>query len=299
MYRYESLLNKLSADLSSGSYDIAHLASLILFNYAEERADLHSVDFRANLLILLKKLTKIQPDMALMFNLIVGTLKSIDCDKPHEELRKFVEEFSEEIVQSPVLVARQMRKLIPSGSTVGTISYSKAARKCLELAADKINRVIISESQPGGEGVKLANDLRDTIKEVVLIPDAGWGQQIRHCDIVLIGVDAITEEGVVNKIGSLLLALLSKKFEIPFLVAGSKLKLIPKAVIAKTPTKIFPNEKLNFIPQDNVKIDYPIFESVPFNLITYIVTESGETIPEQMTKKIDNLRKTYNLLNII
>ena len=234
-----------------------------------------------------------------MFNLIVTALRSMESDKPCEDLKKSLGEFSENIAQSPILVAQQAKGLIPNSSRVGTLSYSKAVRKSLEYSADKIKSLIISESQPGGEGVRLANDLAQTIKGVILIPDMLWARYIQNCDIIIIGADSITEDGVINKTGSLLLALLAREFEIPLLIAGSRLKLIPHSIILKTSPKNLPNDKLDFHISKNVEIHYPIFEIVPFNLITYIVTEKGKVVPEEMSERVHNLKKTYNMLNMI
>ncbi|HEY7751983.1 MAG TPA: hypothetical protein VH917_06790, partial [Ignavibacteriaceae bacterium] len=103
-------------------------------------------------------------------------------------------------------------------NTILTISRSGTLSKVLTLLRKKNNKleVIVSESRPAFEGRLMAKSLLKSGIKVDLITDAMTGIYVQKCDAVIIGADKIlSNRNVVNKAGSLSLALLCKAFGKP------------------------------------------------------------------------------------
>eukprot|EP00775_Hariotina_reticulata_P014735 gene14735-14903_t len=68
--------------------------------------------------------------------------------------------------------------------------------------------------------------------DVTLITEAQAGVFIEDADLVLLGADAVTPAGVVNKVGSKLLALAAKAAGVPVVAVTDSLKISPGPVSA-------------------------------------------------------------------
>ncbi|MGL6299192.1 MAG: S-methyl-5-thioribose-1-phosphate isomerase, partial [Methanobacteriaceae archaeon] len=91
--------------------------------------------------------------------------------------------------------------------------------------AGKSINVICDETRPLGQGARLSVwEMQQENIPVKLIPDvaSGYLMQQGKVDKVVIGADRVAKGGIVNKIGSLLVALAAKRYNIPFYVAAPK-----------------------------------------------------------------------------
>jgi translation initiation factor 2B subunit (eIF-2B alpha/beta/delta family) len=90
--------------------------------------------------------------------------------------------------------------------------------------------VIVCESRPLCEGVAMAQRLAAAGLHVTVITDAQAGVFVEEADLVLLGADAVTPAGVVNKVGSRLLALAAKAAGVPVVAVTDSLKVSPGPV---------------------------------------------------------------------
>ena len=101
---------------------------------------------------------------------------------------------------------------------------------------------------------------------------------------VFIGADALLSNGIINKVGSGMIAELAHKHRIPVYIIADSWKYSKK----KVPIE---NRKLNEIwnrAPKNIRIQNPAFEFVPKKYITGIVSELGILKYEDFVK---NMRK--------
>jgi translation initiation factor 2B subunit (eIF-2B alpha/beta/delta family) len=92
--------------------------------------------------------------------------------------------------------------------------------------------VIVCESRPLCEGVAMARRLAAAGIDVTLITDAQAGVFVEQSDVVLLGADAVTPDGIVNKVGSRLLALAARAAGVPVVAVTECLKVSPGPVSA-------------------------------------------------------------------
>jgi eIF-2B alpha/beta/delta-like uncharacterized protein len=186
------------------------------------------------------------------------------CDELIDKSRKTLTKISE-----------YANELIAEGDTILTHSYSNTVLGCLIRAAKtkKID-VIVTESRPSMEGRETAYALAKEGINVTLIVDAAVGTVITNVDKVIVGADSILpDNSIVNKIGTLLIALAAKEFQVPFIVVADSMKKSPSYEVS-----IEERELSEVLPQnvlDNITAKNPYFEVIPSKFLSYIITEEG------------------------
>jgi len=223
----------------------------------------------------------VRPTAVALFNAISEIKKEKSIEKIDEIIRR--------IKQSYKKIALFGAPLIKKNYVVHTHCHSTEALAIVKEAAKKKKfTVVVDETRPREQGIKTAKEL-SKIKNisVILITDNAAGLALSpfiepNDDIVLVGCDALRKEGVVNKIGTYLLAVAASEQGIPFYVAGSSLKVDKreKVEIEMRP----PNEVYRKIK--NVKIINPAFDITPWKYVTGVITENGIKKPIDILKMI-------------
>jgi translation initiation factor 2B subunit (eIF-2B alpha/beta/delta family) len=162
---------------------------------------------------------------------------------------------------------------LPSANTILTISKSGTLLNVIKLWHKKKKnlKIIITESRPANEGKLMAKELLKCGIKVDMITDAMAGIFIPKTDAVIVGADVVLNNGnVINKAGSLPLALLCKNYKKPFYVLAAKSKFVNKKrykINKESSDKIWkyvhPNLTTTNIP----------FEEIDRRLITEIISE--------------------------
>ncbi|MDO5852008.1 MAG: S-methyl-5-thioribose-1-phosphate isomerase [Methanobacteriaceae archaeon] len=147
--------------------------------------------------------------------------------------------------------------------------------------------VIADETRPVLQGARLtAYELHRDGIPVKLIVDgaAGFMMQQSHIDKVIIGADRVCKGGIANKIGSLMVALAAKRFNIPFYVASPLSTFDRDSNINDIIIEERNKEEVsciggNYITSNDIDILNPAFDIVSSDLITGIITENGIVNP--------------------
>jgi len=163
--------------------------------------------------------------------------------------------------------------------TIYTLSRSGTLESILrELGQGHIiERVIVAQSRPGGEGVALGRTLARAGLPVTLVADAAAGIFIGEATCVALGADSLRADGcLVNKVGSYPLALVAKMASKSVYVVCETLKIaapdFPLELEEMDPVELLPepgddSEQLN--PRN------PYFDVTPASLIAAYITEEG------------------------
>jgi methylthioribose-1-phosphate isomerase len=182
------------------------------------------------------------------------------------------------------------RALIQAGTSVlthcnaGALAVSElgTATAPLYLAhADGVPfRVFADETRPLLQGARLtAWELATAGIDVTLICDnmAATLMSRREIDLVLVGTDRVTRNGdVVNKIGTLNLAVLCRYFGVPFYVACPSSTWDPATATGRdVPIEERDPAEVLGSAAARVNVRNPAFDVTPADLVTGIVTERG------------------------
>lgn len=155
------------------------------------------------------------------------------------------------------------------------------------MAQGKRIKVIATETRPRLQGAKLTvYELKKDGIDVTLITDnmVGYVMSRGMVNKVVVGADRILRDGhVANKIGTLTIAIVAKRYSIPFYVAAPSstfdLKSNVDEVIIehRDPKEVL---EVNGKPITiDVKVLNPAFDVTPPDLVTAIVTEKGVIKP--------------------
>ena len=149
--------------------------------------------------------------------------------------------------------------------------------------AGKNIKVICDETRPRGQGASLSVwEMQQENIPVKLIPDVASGYLMSQgmIDKVVIGADRIAKGGVVNKVGSFMVALAAKHHDIPFYVAAPYSTFDNEISIFDTSIEERDGDEVRYyggarICPEGTEVINPAFDITPKELITGIITENG------------------------
>lgn len=218
-----------------------------------------------------------QRQMASVLNFCNNLLLAIDGIKDDTSLFRQLKDYSLGVSKSSAdalsKIAVHSDESI-KGSTFMT--HSRSSTLLTFLTGIKGRRdflVFVTTSRPGSEGKLLAGELSVAGVRTVLIEESESMTFLPSVSALLVGADAIIPSGVVNKVGTHMLALAAKEKGIPVYCLAERMKIWP------FDEPIFSN--LNPDPL-KPRVRETIFEIVPGSLFELIVMETGPTTFEKL-----------------
>jgi len=195
------------------------------------------------------------------------------------------------------IMGRHLCGLMPEGGTVMTQCFAETIvgmmlRACRE--AGKTVRFICPETRPYYQGARLtASCIADMGFEVTVITDnmPAWAMAQKGVDLFTSAADAICMDGhVVNKVGTLQIALVAHHFGVPYFVTGTPNRAYPSKneVHIEERDPGLTNESLGVrttLPQ--VRGWYPAFDVTPPHLCAGVVTDKGILSPYDLARYFD------------
>lgn len=224
-------------------------------------------------------LSKIKRSMAPVQN-VAGSIKvllnaSIPEDQLNGFIRGFLTNLQDKDANAGDVIAKMVAKTYQPRKVV-TLSYSGTVAKAI-LAMSRDVKVAVAESLPMGEGAVTCRKLSDKGISVTMFRDSMICSQLKDADLVLVGADGVCPEGLVNKVGTMPLALAAKELGKPVIALCSTSKLIP--VLDMDPTTTLREA-------DGYSFREDVFELTPLHLFSSIVTEEGAFSGEEMMKRL-------------
>jgi len=177
-------------------------------------------------------------------------------------------------------------KRIVNGSRIMTHCHSTAVTSILKKAKDKCKEfeVYACEARPKFQGRLTAKELADHGIKVRYIIDSAKATFINDMALVLVGADAITAEGnIINKIGTLDLAMVARDADVEFGVASELLKFDPKTETGYLePIEERDEREVWEKAPKGVEIKNPAFDLTRAELVDFIITEEGILHPHNI-----------------
>lgn len=199
----------------------------------------------------------------------------------------------DEDIETNKAIGKHGAKVIDDGDTILT-HCNAGALACVDYGTalgviraafeeGKKIKVICDETRPFCQGAKLSVfEMQQENIPVKLIVDnaAARMMQIGKVNKVVVGADRVAKGGIANKIGTLMVALAAKRFNIPFYVAAPKSTFdFENSIFDTEIEERDPNEVLYFgkcrVAPLGTEVENPSFDIVPSDLITGIITEEG------------------------
>jgi translation initiation factor 2B subunit (eIF-2B alpha/beta/delta family) len=273
------------ADRVSGSGDVAlgFLGELERWLATDTSGSARAL--RERLLVWLRGAQASQPSLALVHQLAARALDVADAaiareDTPaqiRQELARTIAAERDDASAAREAVARTAVQLLPSrGSWVATLSHSGIVRSALAEAQRRglEPRALVGESRPRLEGRALAAEIAAEGVPTWLLADAALPLLVSQARAVWLGADAVTNRGVIHKVGSYALALAAREHSVPVYALAERRKFLPAATPALTIAEMAP-EEIWEDPAPGVRPRNVYFELVPLDLLRGIVVEDG------------------------
>ena len=207
----------------------------------------------------------------------------------YKELIKKLEEHQK-------IINKNVFKLVKNNSIVFTHCHSSSVVKALIYAKKKGKHfeVYNTETRPLFQGRKTAKELEraginvtvfvDSAAQIALTKDQDKEEKTKPVNLILIGSDAITRKGVVNKVGSGMIAKIAKLNKIPVYIISDSLKFTDKPIKMEQRN---PREVWNIILKKiRIRVEDPAFELVIKEDITGIITELGILSYNKFLRKV-------------
>lgn len=205
---------------------------------------------------------------------------------------KAVDDVIEAIQTATDGMAAAARRVIPT-DTLLTYSYSSSVIEL--LARLKPRRVIVSESRPSLEGIRMARELAAHGMSMTLITEAQMALFVQEAGAVVVGADTILPEGdLINRIGTRMLALAAKDADVPLYSISDTLKVAaPSSPMPFAPEEGEPKEvcEAKWLEVRNV-----YYEMTPARLVSAYVTETGIVDPAAVGRYAEEAEKRWRAL---
>jgi translation initiation factor 2B subunit (eIF-2B alpha/beta/delta family) len=195
--------------------------------------------------------------------------------------KKSDKEILEHFDSSQSKINRHVLQLIKPNDKIFTHCHSTNVVNALIFAKKSWAKfeVYNTETRPLFQGRKTAFELKKAGIKVTMFVDSAAAIAIEkqdkkdkvHADKIFLGADALLSNGIINKIGSGLVAELASRHKIPVYIIADSWKFSKKKVPIENRSL---NEIWNRAPKE-IKIKNPAFEFVPKKYISGIVTELG------------------------
>lgn len=240
---------------------------------------------RAALLAWLRAAQAAQPSLALVHQFAARALAVADTGVTRgdgvAELRRHLvasceaerDDLTRAVAEAAKLAAQLISAREPLVATLSASGGVDAAIRELASGGRKV-RVLVAESRPLLEGRGTARALAAAGLECWLVADAALPLLVSQASAVWLGADAVTEAGVLNKIGSYTVALAAREHGVPVWAIATRRKLLPAATPALA-IREMPGDELWAEPPAGVRPRNVYFELVPAALLRGVVVEDG------------------------
>lgn len=271
----------IAEDRKHGASELARHALALLAEQAQTNPATNGAELATDLSLLADSLKQARPSMAPLQNL-VGHWQSLASGFPQDDLTNLrskmvalAQQLQDQSQQAITAIAQQTAELVGIHATVMTHSLSSTVVASFKRLKDKRVSAIVTESRPLQEGYTLAKQLSKWGIATTLITDAQMGLFVEKADVVIVGADTLLANGaVINKVGTLLLALAAHQQNIPFYVASETFKRMSASGVQIHLEEKAPEElALKRLPGITLRNLY--FDITPPDLVNAYITEKG------------------------
>jgi translation initiation factor 2B subunit (eIF-2B alpha/beta/delta family) len=269
----EEINNLKKDDIHGASWLSLHAVNTLSLAASESNAPTVSA-FIKEIEDVAKQLVSARPNITPIANYANQFLHQIlirsQNEKDMQMMKRFAEMKGKELTKSATKAFSKTVEyasgIISDMDTIITCSYSSTVCQVLELASQRETRfrVIVTESKflDKSYGEITASELMKYPIPVEIIPDGEISIRISKADKALVGADSITEDGYfINGKPTFSLAQAARSKNIPFYISCETAKFAIPGYVTKS-----------------VDLE-PVFDIIPLDLVTGIITEKGTMLP--------------------
>jgi ribose 1,5-bisphosphate isomerase len=302
MKEYETILNDIKTIKIQGAENVAKQSIYALHLFSKD-LDQKTFSFKKTIKELREfsnKIISIRPTEPALRNCINYLLNKLEKENKNKKIKEFknlleiIDNETKKIFSffddSDEIIAEIGSRKIKNGMIIYTHCHSSTVMNILKKAKAKNKnfKVHLTETRPHFQGRISAKELANCNIDVTYYVDSAMRLAMKKADMMLIGADAITNEGkAINKIGSELAATIAKEFAVSLYICTNSWKYDPKTIFGyDTLIEERKKEDIWVNSPENIKINTLIFEKINSKLIDGYITELGIFDPNNLFEEI-------------
>ncbi len=285
-------INDIKYDTSSGATQLTKQSIHTILQLIELSSAESSDALLNQIKAALHKLVNAQPCMASIFSYANKLLLHLN-EKPKttiEDIEKETKQFSHQFIQNLTTTTKNLyqfiKPILSQKKHIFTFSASSTVKTLLQIAHNKGHTFTVhcSESRPTKEGIILAKNLADYGIQTIISTDAYLFSTISEANLILIGADSITMQGIYHKMGTNALASLASYYHIPLYCVSSQEKIVPAYYqppmeSLKDSSDIIKNE---YKQRNLLMVQNYYFDHTPLEHFSGIITQQGNMKPADL-----------------
>ncbi len=303
----KSKIQEIRADNRSGAAEITKRAPDVFVEFSKIKIS-RKADFLSLLYQVSRELIDSQPSMAPIINLVNRVLVRVEELNDLKDMREGVQaeaqNFAKDMdtgLRNTISNSLNVIKNLKNPPSILTHSYSSTVLNVLADArkAGLEFTVTCTESRPASEGKRLAKTLRGEDIRITYIVDMLAFSLIREgkIDLILVGGDSVSTDGLINKIGTLGLAVFSKQFGVStYALLGTEKFLSPQLVPYLKIQSREPEEVL-ITGEEGINVVNRYFDITPLSFLTGVITDSGVLNENGVKEKAEAQQVSDQLLS--
>jgi methylthioribose-1-phosphate isomerase len=164
-----------------------------------------------------------------------------------------------------------------------TLSFSGSVLDVLSAVHRlKPLQVVCGEGRPRYEGRRCAAQLADAGVRVILATDASVGRYLAGAAGVVVGADSVGPSFWINKVGTASLASAAERTGVPVFVVATSDKSLPSELASRWRSSSVGPDEVWHDPPPGVHVENHLFEAVPGELLTALLTDVGVLTPADL-----------------
>jgi ribose 1,5-bisphosphate isomerase len=224
-----------------------------------------------------KKLLSLRPTEPMLENVLdmAGKKSHSEIIKHFDSAQEKINEYTNKLIKNNDIIFTHCH----STNVINALINAKKQKKNFEIYN--------TETRPLFQGRKTAQELKKSGIKVTMFIDSALnvaisGESGKKVDKIFLGADAILKKGIINKIGSGLIARMAKENKVSIYIIADSWKYTSKKIPIEQRNL---NEIWDRAPK-NIKIKNPAFEFVPKKYIKAVISELGILSYDQFLKNI-------------
>ena len=278
-----SRLEELARDRVSGAREIlGRLLKLLKTQISDLPADADPlglvVDVAGTLLVA-------QPTMAPLLSLFDDLFHAAD-DRGRSGVAESLSGWIDEHRRGLDDVVARAHQRLEGVSRVATLSWSSTVAGVLAECPRPLD-VVVAESRPGAEGRRMAARLEAWGHRVVFVCDSAFPGLLHDVEVLLLGGDALTPFGQINKVGSIPAAREMRAGSGQVISIIDRTKVIGSELARRLRVHPEPPGLVWSDAPDGIQVESCLFELVPIDLLDEVVGPEVGGSPAQVLASVE------------
>ena len=262
-------LSSVATNTSVGAAELARRGLVALGGFVQANYD--NLD-RRGLLRAVRAFAACRPVMGVFPDLAARLLLAIEREGGQFKFDALVTELLGTVQDATDLSAGVAAEELRRKKRLFTLSYSQAVRDAIVAWHTSEGEVVVAESGPRNEGLRLAEHLSRHGVRVRAVPDSEIASVVREVDAVLVGCDAITDtDELLNKVGTRQAVVVANAADVLAYAVAQTFKITPPG----WPVFLERQAPADYSPRSEEVVGPSVFDLTPLDGFAEVFTEDG------------------------